>query len=50
MPIKLENVGIAVRDLEAAIERLKQTLPKLSRQQRDGTVQVAMDGMTLLRV
>ena len=38
------------RELEAAIERLKQTLPKLSRQQRDGTVQVAMDGMTLLRV
>ena len=38
------------RELEAAIERLKQTLPKLSREQRDGTVQVAMDGMTLLRV
>ena len=38
------------RELEAAVERLKLTLPKLSRQQRDGTVQVAMDGMTLLRV
>jgi hypothetical protein len=38
------------RELEVAIERLKQSLPKLSRQQRDGTVQMAMDGMTLLRV
>jgi len=38
------------RELEAVIERLKQTLPNLSRQQRVGTVQVAMDGMTLLRV
>jgi hypothetical protein len=38
------------RELEAAIERLQQTLPRLSRQQRDGTVQAAMDGMTLLRV
>jgi hypothetical protein len=38
------------RELEAAIERLKQTLPNLSRQQRDGTVQMAMDGMKLLRV
>ena len=38
------------RELEAAIERLEQTLPKMSRQQRDGTVQMAMDGMTLLRV
>ena len=37
-------------EVEAAIERWKQTLPSLSRQQRDGTVQVAMDGMRLLRV
>ena len=34
-------------EVEAAIERWKQTLPSLSRQQRDGTVQVAMDGMKL---
>jgi hypothetical protein len=38
------------RELESAIEQLKQTLPNLSRQQRDGTVRVAMDGMKLLRV
>lgn len=38
------------RELDAAIEQWKQTLPKLSRQQRDGTVQVATDGMQLLRV
>jgi hypothetical protein len=37
-------------ELEAAIEQWKQTLPTLSRRQRDGTVQVAMDGMKLLRV
>ena len=38
------------RELEVAIARFAQTLPTLSREQRDGTVQVAMDGMTLLRV
>ena len=37
-------------EVEAAIEQWKQTLPSLSRRQRDGTVQVAMDGMKLLRV
>jgi hypothetical protein len=36
-------------ELEAAIEQWKQTLPNLSRRQRDGMVQVAMDGMKLLR-
>ena len=37
-------------EVEAAIAQWKQTLPSLSRRQRDGTVQVAMDGMNLLRV
>jgi hypothetical protein len=38
------------RELETAIERLKQTLPNLSRQHRQGTVHEAMDGMKLLSV
>lgn len=53
MLFEMPTVGLRRRqrhELEAAIERLKQTLPNLSRQQRDGTVQAAMDGMTLLRV
>jgi len=38
------------RELEAAIARLNETLPNLSRQHREGTVHEAMDGMKLLRV
>jgi hypothetical protein len=37
-------------EVEAAIAKWRQTLPSLSRRQRDGTVQVAMDGMKVLRV
>jgi hypothetical protein len=33
------------RELEATIEQIKQSLPNLSREQRVGTVQMAMDGM-----
>jgi hypothetical protein len=38
------------RELEAAIEQLKQTLPNLSRQQRDGTLRMATDGMSRLTI
>ena len=37
-------------ELEAAISRLKESLPNLSRQQRDNTVRAAMDGLNRLRL
>jgi hypothetical protein len=38
------------RELEAAIEQVKQSLPTLTRQQRDSVVRLAADQMESLRV